>query len=415
MKRLHVILFALLLVALPTLVIAQSKRPAEQAHSQSLPHTNRLPGVDFAEGVTLLTGTSVSPLFGVTALGAWRYYKTPAVMRAELPWYCTPLALGIGGLILLLGLCKTTVLSAFPLLKKPFDVVGTVTSGGNAILASATALPFITQQMMLSLPNDAVALVSDPSLQLASSLSLGWFDLRYLLIPVVIVWFGLVWMASNALNVLIMLSPFGFVDAILKLFKVLLLALITVATLISPLLGVLLCLVLVYVAWLVAPWSFRLTLFGLLVGLDVLMPGRGRRKARVEQPEGFLARQIEGVPVRTYGQVKRATNGQLVFSFRPWLLLRKRELVIPEDRFSVSKGLLFPSLSRAEGEQGKTRDLISFLPRFRSHEQAIATSLGATGVREHAVVRGYVAARAWFGEMVNLRQTKRLKNAEANL
>lgn len=272
MKRLFVIIFALLLIALPTLVIAQGSSVAEK--TKALPHTDRLPGVDLAEGLTMVTGTSITPLFGVTALGAWRYYKTPLAKRAALPWYCNPVAWGIGAFILILGMSKSVLLSPFPLLKKPFDVLGTFTSSGNALLASVTAIPFIMQELMLNVPSDSIALVSAPGFQLASSFSLGWFDFRYLLVPIVVAWFGLVWMASNAINVLIMLSPFGLVDATLKLFKVLLLALISLATLISPVLGLVFCLVLVYLAWLVAPWSFRLTVFGFLVGQDVTCPRR---------------------------------------------------------------------------------------------------------------------------------------------
>ena len=56
----------------------------------------RLPGVGIAEGISEITGVAVSPLLGVSVIGAWTWWRTEAAMRDKLPWYCQPVAWGIG-------------------------------------------------------------------------------------------------------------------------------------------------------------------------------------------------------------------------------------------------------------------------------------------------------------------------------
>ena len=276
------------------------------------------------------------------------------------------------------------------------------------MLAATAVIPFIVAQMAADLPQAPVSLTSVPDLRLASSFSLDWLDFRYVFVPIAIIWFLLIWLANHAINVLILLSPFAVVDAALKLFKLFLLSLITATTWISPLLGTTVCIVVFYVAWRVAPWSFRLTVFGTLIGLDVLLPTRGRRRSTVEKPQGFLARQVEDVPIRTYGRLRRSGDGALIFSFRPWLVLRRRYVEIPTYGAIIAKGQLFPSLLNAANEQEKPRALIMFLPRFRSQEQSIALNLGIEGTREHALARSYVAIRSWAAETINFSKERML-------
>lgn len=46
---------------------------------------SHLPGVGLAEGVSQITGTAVSPLLGVSAVGAWKYFTTEEGLRSRLP------------------------------------------------------------------------------------------------------------------------------------------------------------------------------------------------------------------------------------------------------------------------------------------------------------------------------------------
>src|SRR5262245_50315967 len=114
MKALRIVLLVVLVGAAAALAAAETTQ---------LRSTERLPGVDLTEGISQITGVAISPLLGVSALGAWRYYRTPASQRERLPWFCHPLAWGAGFALLALCFLKDTVGVATPaLLKKPLDM-----------------------------------------------------------------------------------------------------------------------------------------------------------------------------------------------------------------------------------------------------------------------------------------------------
>ena len=55
---------------------AAVKSPVEKA--------GYVPGVELSQGITEITGVAISPLLGVSSVGAWRYWKTPLGERAAL-------------------------------------------------------------------------------------------------------------------------------------------------------------------------------------------------------------------------------------------------------------------------------------------------------------------------------------------
>ena len=67
-----------LILALPVLasaVRAEAPRDASRLDQPSKPAS--LAGVRMAEAVSATTGMAISPLLGVSAVGAWRYWQTP--------------------------------------------------------------------------------------------------------------------------------------------------------------------------------------------------------------------------------------------------------------------------------------------------------------------------------------------------
>src|ERR1700722_18081967 len=48
------------------------------------------PGTELAKAISKITGVAISPLFGASAIGAWKYAETPPEARAKLPWYAQP-------------------------------------------------------------------------------------------------------------------------------------------------------------------------------------------------------------------------------------------------------------------------------------------------------------------------------------
>jgi hypothetical protein len=240
-------------------------------------------------------------------------------------------------------------------------------------------------------------------LPLASlNLAAGWLDVRLITIPLAIIGFLTVWLASHAINVLITLSPFTLVDSLLKLLKAGLLSTVVASSMISPFLGAAVCVGIILVAAIVAPWAFRIMVFGTLFGLDVLFPRRGGRRVRATEPHAFLARKMGGVPSRTYGRLARTESGEVTFIYRPWLLLPERTMPLAPGSVAVAKGVLFPSLLHA-AESGRRRAiLVMFLPRYRSHEQTIAAHFEITEIVDSPLLKGFRAIRSWFSEVLSL-------------
>ena len=153
-------------------------------------------------------------------------------------------------------------------------------------------------------------------------LPLGAMDWSWLLnlltVPFGVAVFAVVWMASHAINVLILLSPWGAVDAALKSARMALLGLLTVTAAVNPWIGALLSLGVILVAWLVAGWSFRLTVFGTVFSWEFFTGKSGRFAPSATGGKAmFSGGAFPSVPVRTYGKLVQREDGALEFAYRP--------------------------------------------------------------------------------------------------
>jgi hypothetical protein len=278
-------------------------------------------------------------------------------------------------------------------LKKPFDMVELLESKASALVASAAFVPLVIKEMA---PQERVAV---PTAMLDG---LGFVDVSawWLLVPVGIVAFLAVWLCSHAINVLIILSPFSSVDAVLKLMRAGSLVALGLVYLIAPWLAAALCVAIILVALWLAPAAMRLMIFGTRYAFDVLLPWRGRKRATPESPHVFTFGKLSGLPSRTGGRLVKLEDGSMAFRYRRGLVLDVRTVPIPDGVRHVEKGLLSPSLLLREEGQSDGRKVLLFLPRYRGHEERIVESLELHGVREHALSRGFKAARGWLVEMI---------------
>ena len=279
----------------------------------------------------------------------------------------------------------------------------------SALVASAAFVPFIAAQMAqhfkatqahLSLPLTIVhyaSVIPVPS---------NTFDLRLLFIPLGIVSFLVVWLTCHAINVLIALCPFGVIDTLLKLFKAALLSSLILSYVVSPYLGAAVSLLIIFVAALLAPSAFRLTVFGALFAADTITPWRARRLATPTAAHVFVVRRIANVPSRTYGRITRAPDGTIHFGFRPWLVFSHRTIKLPAGTLALSKGVYFPSLLHSYKSSGTFTRMFVFLPRYRSYERAIADHFEITDIRDSPVIKGFKAAKAWLAETINTGKEK---------
>ncbi len=353
-----------------------------------------VPGVALSQGITEITGVAISPLLGVSAVGAYKYWKAPTDHRPLLPWYCQPWAWGTGAVLLSLCFLKDSLGVTLPgILKKPFDMVELLESKASALVASAAFVPLVIREMA---PHEKVQV---PTAMLNG---LGSIDVSawWLLVPVGIVAFLAVWLCSHAINVLIILSPFSSVDALLKLMRTGTLIGLGLIYLVAPWLAAALCGLIILAALWLAPAAMRLMIFGSRYAFDVLLPWRGRKHATPESPHVFTFGKLSGIPSRTGGRLVKLADGSTVFRYRRGLVLDERSVPIPDGARHVEKGLLSPSLLLREEGQSDSKKVLLFLPRYRGCEDHIVEALELNGVRDHALSRGFKAAREWLGEMM---------------
>ncbi len=353
-----------------------------------------VPGADLAHAISEITGVAISPLLGVSTVGAWKYYhaRTPQ-QRARLPWFAQPWFWITGFVLVTACFLKDTLGVAAPrLLKKPLDLADALEHKISGLIATGAFVPLVIAVFPAAEPEAAL----HGSTGFLAAINLAWLG-NGLLVPLGMLAFFLVFLASNAINVLILLSPFAGVDIALKGFRLLVLLTVLATALVNPWLGAIWALVIIVIAYLIAGWSFRLSYFGLVFIWDLATLRSQRFQPDPAVNRMLLAREMSRVPARTYGTLRRDDNGRLVLQYRPWLVLPRRTLTLPEGQYAVGKGLFYSQIMRVEG-----RGLAAVLllpPRYRGHEEELVAIYGLAGARE----AGLRAAFRWLKETLGFK------------
>jgi hypothetical protein len=365
MKKFVALLIALVIGFGALTAHAQTKQPAYNA-----------PGTEFAHNLSVLTGVAISPLLGTSAYGAIKYWKTPAAQRGNLPWFAQPWFFGPALLLVAVCLLKDTAGTALPTaMKKPMDIAEAVENKISGIVATGAFVPFLMLMM-----NDATNSSPGASLSSMGVATIGFSEvINILLVPVSMIAFLIVFLASNAINVLIILSPFTTVDAALKGLRLAVLGTVTATAWANPWVGAAWALVVIIISYFIAGWSFRLSFFGFAFVWDYFTLRRMRFTPDAKENRMFLGRKIDKVPTRTYGRLSRNEAGHLVLKYRPWLVLPERTLVLPEGSYAVGRGAFFTEILQVEGDDFKTALVLP--PRYRGDEEKLTSIYGLTDVR----------------------------------
>ena len=296
---------------------------------------------------------------------------------------------------LVLALCflKDTAGVALPTAaKKPLDAIESIEHKISGLVATGAFVP-----IMVGIIHEANSTGGQPTLSL-SSLGLASFPnwlYDLLVTPVAMVVFFIVFIASNAINILILLSPFTTVDTALKTFRTTVLASVVGSAALGswtghPWIGAVWALVIILISYLIAGWSFRLSHFGLVFLWEFFTGSKRRFHPDAKENNMFLGRKIEKAPTRTYGKLSRNDKGELIFNYRPWLVLPQRTLTLPAGNYETGRGLFYSEILRVEGNSAKT--VILLPPCYRGHEEEIAKIYSFAGTRDV----GIRAAWAWF-------------------
>lgn len=365
-------------------------------------------GEELARTVTLTTGVPISPLLGVSGLGAWRWWRTPAAARAELPWYARPWFWGTGLFLVFLFAANTTIGAAVPGLKKPMDFVEEHENKFSALVASPIVLLEVKRLLGLGFPAMAGTGVASGSpvagaglAFVASAEPLAGAAKLFVDLGLGVLYlacFFLVFIAFHAIQVMIALSPSALLDMLLRGFRLTLLGLLGVSSWIHPYLGATLGFAILFIAWLTAGWSFRLTVYGSVLSWEFLTGRDGSADPASAPLAAFSQRGLKGVKPRSYGRLEGDGAGAWIFRYRPWLVLPRRSVALPPGEMAVLKGALSPLLVRHGALRPQT--LMRFPPRFRTREAELAARLGAGEVLEGRIVRGFRAAWQWLKELV---------------
>lgn len=385
-------LLCVLLVTTPLLFAASNTSAKPAAESPRV-------GAELASTLTQVTGVAISPLLGVSALGAYKYFTTPEADRAKLPWYCQMKYWSVGLLIVAAVAFKDASGAALPPgWKKPLDIAETLENKLSGLVAAGAFIPFTIDALSNLLTHTGggsqVALPNGLAMLPIASMDWSWL-LNILLVPFAIALFGVVWLASHAINVLILISPWGAVDAALKSARLGVLGLVTLSAQIDPWLGILCSVIVIVVSYLIAGWSFRLSVFGWIFCWDALTFRRTRFTPAANENWVFSGDRIEGVPIRTYGRVSREADGKLVLNYRPWLFLPPKKATLPEVKLAVGRGAFYPTLEGMFGEDEVT--LLTLPPRYMTHEAEFARACGVSEMVDVGLRRAWGVIKELFG------------------
>jgi hypothetical protein len=362
---------------------------------------DRSPAAPIATAISTVTGIAISPLLGTGAYGAYQWWTAKDdAARAALPWFAQ-VQFWLPAL-LVVGICaaKDSFGAVFPPgWKKPLDVVETIENKFSGLIAAGAVVPFTMAAVSKVLAGTDAATNSTWTSTGMAMLPLGAIDFSWLLniltVPFGVAVFLVVWMASHAINVLILLSPWGAIDAALKGVRTGLLGLLTLSASMNPWVGAGLSVVIIVVAYFASGWAFRLTTFGTIFCWDFFTIRRRRFVVRENGNKLFAGGNLPGVPPRTYGRLHLLSTGNYEFAYRPWLWRPAKNVSVPGESGSlaVGKGLFISSIVN-DGDE----TLFILPPRYSGHEEAIAQMYRMTGgVRDAGLRKAWSVMKELFG------------------
>jgi len=347
--------------------------------------------LEAAKAITKITGVAISPLLGTGAIGAYEHFTTPKEKRYWYanPWYWLPALL----LVVLVAVKDAFGATLPPGWKKPLDVAETIENKVSGLVAAGAFVPLVASIFGTFTQNHSTSATQPMMLAGLATINFSAL-LNIFTIPLAVAAFVVVWLVGHVVNVLILISPWGAVDAALKACRTSLIGLLAIVHAINPWTGAFLSLIIIVISYFLAGWSFRLTVFGSIFVWDFITGGRHRFKPDPNANWMFTARRINKVPIRTYGKLLRGEAGKLTFEYRPLLFRERRTLTMPEGNYVVGRGLFYPELMLPEGE--KSRSMLTMPPRYRTHEEEIATVYGLGEVRDVGLLKGFKAMWNWL-------------------
>jgi hypothetical protein len=276
-------------------------------------------------------------------------------------------------------------------LKKPLDLLELFENKASGIIATGAVVPLALEIF------EAVKPGSSAGLNLAgahfAALDLAWLG-DLVMVPLALLVYAVVWLFSHTINVLILVSPFTTVDTALKVLRGAVLGSVVGLPAISDQAGAVWAGLIVLVSLCVAPWAFRTTIFGTIFAWDLVSRRKHWWTPKQDCVWAFSACKLGQAPHRAFGKVSRNPQGELSFTWRPWLVFAPRTETLPPGNYVIGKGLIHSEILRVEGEDAP--DVFNLPPRCNGHEDAVATALGLREVRPVGLRAFWAALKSLF-------------------
>jgi hypothetical protein len=376
------------LVLLATILLVSATTSDTDESAQALKS-----GESVTKALATVTSTAISPLVGVSVMGAWQYWKTPKESRGQLPFFDKPYFWASVMVLLVLIFIKDTFGGFAPLIKKPLDAV-------EVLLVNHASLILIVFPVVL---NQVAQVMGAPSIKslfsqmfsgpvvYAATVDAGAWHSKFsaaTAVLYVIVGFaitGVVWLLGHCFDVLALISPFPFVDFLLKAVRNVIFAVLLGTSIVSPHLGLLLSLIVIVVSFLAFGWALRLSFFGALyaTSLLVLLLFDWRERPGSDGRVRAFSAGIKGASNRTYGKLSRSDDGSLIFTRRRLLIGPEKKVVVGRaNGFSVGRGIFHPTVVEPIESAGKHRVVFRLLPTYRGAEEEIRAVLACAAVED---------------------------------
>jgi hypothetical protein len=386
------LLLAVVVLAVVVVVSAQTSEPDES--TQALKS-----GESVTKALATVTSTAISPLVGVSVLGAWQYWKTPSSQRGQLPFFDRPYFWAPVMALLVLIFIKDTFGGFAPLIKKPLDAVEVLLVNHASLLLivfpvvmnqvakvmGAPSLRSLFAQIFAG-PVVYAATAQTSSVHHAFSVATA---VLYLVVGFAIT--AVVWLLGHCFDVLALISPFPFVDFLLKAIRNVIFAVLLGASIVSPRVGLVLSLVVIVVSFLAFGWALRLSFFGTLYAvslLQMLLFDWQEKPARDGSVRAFSAG-VKGVSKRTYGTLSPHEDGSLVFAYRRMLIGPEKKVVIGRaNSFAVGRGVFHPTVVEPIESADKYRIAFRLLPTYRGVEEEVRAVLDCASVEDLRWTKG---------------------------
>src|SRR6516164_281663 len=388
---------SLILLGVLAVALFQAAQTDEQEAQQALKSGERI-----STALATVTSTAISPLVGVTALGAWRYYRTPRAERDHLPLIQKPKFWIPVLLLLVLIFIKDTFGGFAPLIKKPLDAIEVLFVNHTALIL--IVFPVVMNQVarlmgytslkalfgeLLRGPVVYAATADTAGIQHAFSTATA---LLYAAAGVVVA--GVVWLFGHCFDVLALISPFPFVDFVLKAIRNIIFAVLLVTSIISPHMGLLLSLVIITVSFLVFGWALRLAFFGSLFAWSLLERLLLDIRAKPTREHGVRAFNagVKNVKRRTYGRLSPREDGTLVFSYRRLLVGPEKTVAVGRaNSFAVGRGVFHPTVVEPIESANKHRVVFRLLPTYCGVEEEVRACLDCIAVQDLRFGKGLLS------------------------